>query len=138
MRRTTLDRGQLRTHLIDALIGAPEDVIVPKPQHSPASFFQLPIDLGIPPYVTFDLLSPKALVSLDVSCCIRPAAAVPERRIAEYGQLRPYDYEVRTALSTPILFPIADSGSPERRAEPSFNQSPGPFDPGHVEADDGR
>lgn len=138
MRRTTLDRSELRAHPSNALIGVLQDIIVPESQHSPASFFQLPIDLGIPPYVTFDLLPPKALVSRDVFRSAGPAAAVPERRVTEYGQPRPYHGEVGAAGNTPILLAVPDPGGPNRRAECSFDQSPGTLDPGHVEANDRR
>jgi hypothetical protein len=132
MRRTTLDCGKFRADSGYALVRAADNVIVPKPQNPPSSLVRLPIDVGIAVYGTFDLLRPKAPVSLDLFRRPVPAPAVPERRIAANREPDSTDQKIRASRRVPTMLSITDRRSPDRVAQCPLDLRPGSLDPGHV------
>src|SRR5690242_3716482 len=112
-----------------------KNIDVPEPEDTPLDSAKFPVYRSVSRYITLDLVNPECPVGLDRVRRVGPAAAVPKGRVAEDGDLRAGNREIRATRHLLVLLAIANAGTPESASQDSLDLRSRPANARHVVTD---
>lgn len=123
-------RKDLHRHRGRGRIGAPIDLVLPKPQHGPALLAQASCDLGIAFPGPCEFLRPKVGVIAGPHCVL--GAAVPETAIDKNREAGAWEGKIGPARNRQAQ-PVSETELPNRAPEMNFRPGVPAAVSGHAE-----